>query len=111
MNGWGFVAKQKIPPDLFDFVFNVFRSFYLSKSVPKHYVSDNLPRSYGRFNVPNHASFPPLLHNVSWRKRTVRALSSRKSMSEFVLQEVFHVYLNKFENAVTHLFLMIFGNN
>ena len=28
-----------------------------------------------------------------------------------VIQEVFHVYLNKFENAVTHLFLVIFGNN
>ena len=28
-----------------------------------------------------------------------------------ILQEVFHVYLNKFENAVTHLFLVIFGNN
>ena len=27
------------------------------------------------------------------------------------LQEVFHVYLNKFENAVTHLFLVILGNN
>ena len=27
------------------------------------------------------------------------------------IQEVFHVYLNKFENAVTHLFLVIFGNN
>ena len=27
------------------------------------------------------------------------------------LQEVFHVYLNEFENAVTHLFLVIFGNN
>ena len=27
------------------------------------------------------------------------------------IQEVFHVYLNKFENAVTHLFLLIFGNN
>ena len=27
------------------------------------------------------------------------------------LQEVFHVYLNKFENAITHLFLAIFGNN
>ena len=23
------------------------------------------------------------------------------------IQEVFHVYLNKFENAVTHLFLVI----
>ena len=27
------------------------------------------------------------------------------------IQEVFHVYLNKFENAVTHLFLVTFGNN
>ena len=27
------------------------------------------------------------------------------------IKEVFHVYLNKFENAVTHLFLVIFGNN
>ena len=27
------------------------------------------------------------------------------------IQEVFHVYLNKFENAVTHLFLVILGNN
>ena len=29
----------------------------------------------------------------------------------FPLQEVFHVYLNKFENAVTHLFRVILGNN
>ena len=28
----------------------------------------------------------------------------------FAVQEVFHVYLNEFENAVTHLFLFIFGN-
>ena len=27
------------------------------------------------------------------------------------IQEVFHVYLNKFENDVTHLFLVILGNN
>ena len=27
------------------------------------------------------------------------------------IQEVFHVYLNKFENTVTHLFLVILGNN
>ena len=27
------------------------------------------------------------------------------------IQEVFHVYLNKFENALTHLFLVILGNN
>ena len=29
----------------------------------------------------------------------------------FHLQEVFHVYLNKFEIAVTNLFLIIFCNN
>ena len=28
-----------------------------------------------------------------------------------VLQEVFHVYLNKFVIAVSHLFLIIFSNN
>ena len=28
-----------------------------------------------------------------------------------ILQEVFHVYLNKFENAVSNLFLLIYGNN
>ena len=27
------------------------------------------------------------------------------------IQEVFQFYLNKFENAVTHLFLVILGNN
>ena len=31
--------------------------------------------------------------------------------TRIALQEVFHVYLNKFENAVTHLFLVILGNN
>ena len=30
--------------------------------------------------------------------------------SQKKIQEVFHVYLNKFENAVTHLFLFILGN-
>ena len=28
-----------------------------------------------------------------------------------LVQEVFHVYLNKFENAITHLFLVVLGNN
>ena len=32
------------------------------------------------------------------------------SYTGLVIQEVFHVYLNKFENAVTHLFLVIFCN-
>ena len=27
----------------------------------------------------------------------------------YAIQEVFHVYLNKFENAVSHLFLVILG--
>ena len=27
------------------------------------------------------------------------------------IQEVFHVYLNKFEKSVTRLFLVILGNN
>ena len=29
----------------------------------------------------------------------------------FVIQKVFHVYLNKFENAVTHVFLVLLGND
>ena len=29
----------------------------------------------------------------------------------YSLQEVFHAYLNKFENVVTHLFLVILSNN
>ena len=28
-----------------------------------------------------------------------------------IIHEVFHVYLNKFENTVYNLFLNIFGNN
>ena len=28
-----------------------------------------------------------------------------------LIQEVFHVYLNTFEIAISHLFLIIFGNN
>ena len=27
------------------------------------------------------------------------------------VQEVFHVYLNKFENAISHLFFAVLGNN
>ena len=38
--------------------------------------------------------------------------SSNFSCSMIVhTQEVFHVYLNKFEIAVSHLFLIIFSNN
>ena len=42
--------------------------------------------------------------------RTLRSQHQQVGHCE-CLQEVFHVYLNKFENAVTHLFLVIFGNN
>ena len=43
-----------------------------------------------------------------WNLKAIQALEKHlKSL----IQEVFHVYLNKFENAVTHLFLVIFGNN
>ena len=34
--------------------------------------------------MPNHALFSPLLHNVSFHKRTVRALLLRMSMSACV---------------------------
>ena len=37
----------------------------------------------------------------------IKICSSIKSY----IQEVFHVYLNKFENAVAHFFLVILGNN
>ena len=33
------------------------------------------------------------------------------SRTEIHLQEVFHVYLNKFEIVLSHLFLIIFSNN
>ena len=33
------------------------------------------------------------------------------SHKKWNIQEVFHVYLNKFDNAITHLFLVILGNN
>ena len=34
-----------------------------------------------------------------------------KGQQTNTIQEVFHVYLNKFENFITHLFLVIFSNN
>ena len=44
----------------------------------------------------------------------VAASEPYRSLALFVkvasVQEVFHVYLNKFENAVTHLFFVILGN-
>ena len=39
-------------------------------------------------------------------------VSDKKIFSHFPnVQEVFHVYLNKFENVVTHLFLILLGYN
>ena len=35
----------------------------------------------------------------------------RRILSSLSIQEVFHVYLNKFEIAISHLFLIILGNN
>ena len=35
---------------------------------------------------------------------------SNQTNTHPTVQEVFHVYLNKFENVVTHLYLVIFGN-
>ena len=35
----------------------------------------------------------------------------RKKIMYTLVQQVFHVYLNKFEMAISHLFLIIFCNN
>ena len=39
-----------------------------------------------------------------------RSMKFAQSKRQCIVQEVFHVYLNKFEIAVTHSFLIIFGN-
>ena len=44
---------------------------------------------------------------TKWKKVGIKKVS----LVIFLMQEVFHVYLNKFENDVTHLFLVILGNN
>ena len=46
--------------------------------------------------------------------RTVRPSLSHENKRmcfEIGIQEVFHVYLNKFESAVSHLFLIIISND
>ena len=49
--------------------------------------------------------------------RMVRAFGVRMQKKSVVfqvkahIQEVFHVYLNKFEFAISHSFLIIFSNN
>ena len=75
-----FVTKRKISPNLLNFGLNMFRSFQLRKRVPTLYVSDHKQRSYWSLKLPNHASFSPLLHNVSFHKRTVRALWVHKML-------------------------------
>ena len=79
-----FVAKQKISPNLLNFGLKMFRSFSLRKRIPTLYVSDHKRWSYWRLKLPNHALFSPLLHNVSFPKRTVRASLSRMSISTCV---------------------------
>ena len=44
-------------------------------------------------------------------RKTCTSMSTALSLFHHLVQEVFHVYLNKFENAATHLFLVILGNN
>ena len=41
----------------------------------------------------------------------VHSVCFRDKISLECIQEVFHVYLNKFENVVTHLFLVILDCN
>ena len=47
----------------------------------------------------------------STKWRALYGTFMRRQQMFNTIQEVFHVYLNKFENAVSHLFLVIFGNN
>ena len=53
-------------------------------------------------------------HHVYWNEKQ-RRHNEMPQMSTYEyhqgLQEVFHVYLNKFENTVTNLFLDIYDNN
>ena len=46
----GFVAKQKISPNLLNFGIKMFHSFLLRKRVPTLYVSDHKQRSYWSSN-------------------------------------------------------------
>ena len=76
---FGFVAKQKISPNLLNFGLKMFSLFLLRKQVPTLYVSDHKQQSYLGSNLQNHASFSPLLH-----KRTIRTWSSRMLISTCV---------------------------
>ena len=43
------------------------------------------------------------------KKRDENAV--RRISSSFAIQEMFHVYFNKFEIAISHFILIILGNN
>ena len=60
----GFVAKQNF------FTKSAKVWSQLRKRVPTLYVSDHKQRSYWSSKLPNYASFSPLLHNVSFHKRS-----------------------------------------
>ena len=47
---------------------------------------------------------PSVVMGAIWKNRAFTSEHGR-------IHEVFHVYLNKFENAVTHLIFVILGNN
>ena len=53
-------------------------------TVPTLNVSGHKQRSYWSLKLPNHALCSPLLHNVSFHKRIVRASLSRMSISACV---------------------------
>ena len=52
-----------------------------------------------------------LLHRSVIHYQVTYELHFWSGFKTSIIQEVFHVYLIKFENAVTHLFLVILGNN
>ena len=64
--------------------------------------------------LPNHALFSPLLHNVSFHKRTVRALLSRMSISACVFLtgklvtrpwysfQSIVIFIDRWNSSVTH---------
>ena len=66
----------------------IIRSFLLRNRVPTLYVSDHKQRSYLSLKLPKNALFPPLLHNIAWRKQSVRTSPSHMSMSAWLLKLV-----------------------
>ena len=66
----------------------------------------------GRFNFQGLFKKAVLIQVLFKPVRTLYSLKFHKNRSiSYSIQEVFHVYLNILENAVTHLFLHILGNN